>query len=71
MAIKVSVGEPKTQEKPFPKLMINKNGAIALMFSPNKGVQLVSKAGNIIHLYDNYMDNTYTDYEGEITLKNE
>ena len=71
MAIKVSVGEPKTQEKPFPKLMINKNGAIALMFSPNKGVQLISKAGSPIDFYENYMDTTYIDYEGEITLKNE
>jgi len=64
--IKVTIGELKPQEKPFPKLMISNDGArIVLFISDNCGVQIDgSKAvcDKFPHYSDNWLMKLFTDY---------
>lgn len=72
MAIKVSVGEPKTQEKKFPKLMKHKDGDIFYMVSYGIGLPLIGVWDwDTKHLATNWNMDLFTDYNEEITLKNE
>lgn len=80
MAIKVTVGEPKTQnEKPFPKLMINEDGdtIIEVLQAPNKyGVcPVVHRKGYSKGVYtkDFQLNGAmkFIDYNSPITLQNE
>lgn len=73
MAIKVSVGEPKPQEvKDYPKLMKDQDGDIFYMVSHKVGLPLTGdwdwNTKDLPHGWDMVK---FTDYEGEITLKNE
>ena len=78
MAIKVTVGEQKTQnEKPFPKLMVHEDGTItrfktpgvgAHIYDPNK--KLYSEKSLFVE-YTRILMNKYSDFEGSITLQNE
>jgi|LakMenEpi03Aug12_release.lakeMendotaPanAssembly.Ray.scaffolds.fasta_scaffold341591_4 hypothetical protein len=70
--IKVTIGESKPQEKPFPKLMINDNGCIRLVFEDLSSLILVSVEGNDFyynHIND-YDLSTFTDYNEPITIQN-
>jgi hypothetical protein len=84
MAIKVTIGESKTQEKkPFPKFMQDKHGHIVFAIEENceesnhykviyiKGFAL----SDIGHFYDEFYlfspENPYFDYNEPITLQNQ
>ena len=81
MAIKVSVGEPKTQEKKdYPKLMQATfqsgidNGIIVLFQSFGRGTVIKtveSSEKNIGYYTVDFVMTCFTDYNEEITLKNE
>lgn len=72
MAIKVTVGEQKTQnEKPFPKLMTSKAGRIVFMTSYEQGFQLNHAADDGPHFYKDWSMDDFTDYNESITLQNE
>jgi len=73
MAINVTIGESKTQEKPFPKLMINQKGCIRLFFKDLSSLILVSKTGQFLLLNDRdeVVLSDFTDYNEPITLQNQ
>jgi len=81
MAIKVTVGEHKTQnEKLFPKLMIansngdNDEGIIVLFLSLCEGfvIQTVPKSAKKLGYYStNFIMSCFDDYNEPITLQNE
>lgn len=81
MAIKVSVGEPKTQnENSFPKLMMansngnNDEGIIVLFVSLGEGfvIKTVPKSYKKIGYYStNFIMTCFDDYNEPITLQNE
>jgi hypothetical protein len=71
--IKVTIGESKTQEKPFPKLMQNKNGCIRLVFEDLSSLILVSVEGDNFFYYNHKNDydlSKFTDYNEPITIQN-
>jgi hypothetical protein len=84
MAIKVTIGESKTQnEKPFPKFMQDKHGHIVFAIEENseesnhykviyiKGFEF----STVGHFYDEFnlfsSGNPYFDYNEPITLQNQ
>jgi hypothetical protein len=75
MAIKVTIGESKTQdEKPFPKLMQGISGTIVLFQQTKKGfvVNAVEGVCFIIGEYsDDWAMHKFTDYNEPITLQNQ
>lgn len=75
MAIKVSVGEQKTQEeKSFPKLMIGKLGSIVLFNENRKGtmIQYIGESSiKVGEYYEGFDMHAFTDYNDPITLQNE
>jgi hypothetical protein len=76
--LNVTLGEVKTQEKPFPKLMKSKIGAVVLFWEPNKGLYLFSEPGSIdagcegelMNGVDWPKMNIFTDYNEPITIQN-
>jgi len=77
MAINVTIGESKTKEKPFPKLMISLlTDNVVLFSSPKEGmVVLLGKRNKCCYEIGEYakdftMDN-FTDYNEPITLQNQ
>lgn len=75
MAIKVTVGEQKTQnELPFPKLMIGKLGSIVLFRENMKGTMIQYKGESSIKVgeyYEGFDMRAFTEYNEPITLQNE
>lgn len=73
MAIKVTVGEQKTQnELPFPKFMKSSNGRIVFMISYGKGFLLNRVSNNDIPKYSElWFMGDFADYNEPITLQNE
>lgn len=75
--MKVEVKESsKKAERPFPKLMINKHGALVLMHNCRgqgtllKPMEAIRLEGQV--LYRDKLDITsFKDFEGEITLSND
>ncbi len=77
MAVKVTLGEAKTQtEKPFPKLMkSSETGNIVLFHTLEKGtiISLGEYAGNPYHIgeYSSSLNMMiFTDYNEPITIQN-
>ena len=72
MAIKVTVGEQKPQNKDeFPKLMISDNGRIVCFVSSSSGFLLNEIDGDSPHYSNIWQIENFTDYNGSITLQNE
>jgi hypothetical protein len=80
MAIKVTIGESKTQEeKPFPKLMMyngdNYTTIVHFNSKCDKGIQVYSDNKDNKELQmketDNWNIHLFNDYEGSITLQNQ
>lgn len=77
MAIKVTVGEQKTQnEKPFPKLMIHIDGTITYFLEPSIGIHLNKVKDYFPDVYNKKCHTQismvhYVDYNGTVTLQNE
>ena len=74
MAINVTIGESKTQEKPFPKLMRNQYGEIFFMVRERYGLPLTGNEWS--YLDKDFADFTeilydFTDYNEPITLQNQ
>ena len=74
MAIKVTTPETKQEPKPFPKLMVNGNGCVRLVFKNCDSVILKSAAGeNEVGRYSNHdrwVMEGFTDYNDPITIQN-
>jgi hypothetical protein len=70
--IKVTIGESKTQEKPFPKLMISSTGAIWLMESFEEGFYLSGGNGDFKknRIQSDIVHEGFTDYDLPITIQN-
>lgn len=74
MAINVTLGEAKTQEKPFPKLMVTTDDErIVFFISPQKGICL--KVGSVDNsfvgeYYHKWNMDKFTDYNEPITIQN-
>ena len=84
MGIKSTTGDlvPEKQEKPFPKLVIYRDGCVVLLQKKrdseesHHGVVVSVKPGSRYHV--GYVENWYTnketgvkDFEGSVTLSNE
>jgi hypothetical protein len=70
--INVTLGEVKTQENGYPKLMISGTGAIWLMESYNKGFYLFGGNGDFKddRIRHTNVSNDFTDYSDPITIQN-
>jgi hypothetical protein len=70
--IKVTIGESKPQEKPFPKLMKNKYGCIRLVFEDLSSLILVSVEGDDFYYNhkNDYDLSDFTDYNEPVTIQN-
>ena len=71
--INVTLGEAKTQEKPFPKLMINAKGCIRLVYPNGDSTIMVSANGRDVFSYQakyEWFAGDFTDYNAPITLQN-
>jgi hypothetical protein len=72
MSVNVSLSEEVSKEKGFPKLMINDRGMVVLFLEPKMGTVIkvvdVHQVGLFLETW--YMG-CFTDYNGEVTLKNE
>jgi hypothetical protein len=79
MAIKVTLGEAKTQEvKPFPKLMITtcRNPSDRIVFFLSEKIGIVIQSGSLdnysVGSYsENWDMNFFTDYNEPITIQNQ
>lgn len=79
MAVKVTIGESKTQnEKPFPKLMVNRYGCIRLVYECGSSVILKSAQNaegswfeSRINAPSDWDISDFTDYNEPITLQND
>lgn len=77
MSIKVTIGESKPQEKPFPKLMIYiKTQKLVVLFAGQQvGTVVWADSDNpdwAVGDYDNDWDiERFTDFNGSITLQND
>lgn len=81
MAIKVTLGKEKTQEKPFPKLMISDLGQVILAIGQNNederpdlivGVLVHSNGYEILGngFTKNWHGDSFIDYNEPITIQN-
>ena len=72
MSVKVrSSLEGLVKEKEYPKLMIGKNGCIVLFTDDRFGTLIQTKDYKEVgHFSSGWAMEYFTDYEGEITLKN-
>ncbi len=77
MAINVTIGESKPQEKPFPKLMISQlTETVVLFTSPKVGMVVLSGKKNhasyeIGEYVIDFTMNKFTDFNEPITLQNQ
>ena len=81
MAVKVTIGESKTQNvKPFPKLMVSVNsgqysGRVVLMLSDNCGIVLKTSGKNdyveVGHHCTQWNMCNFEDFNDSITLQND
>ena len=71
--INVTIGESKTQEKPFPKLMQHKDGTITFFKAYGIGTHIYARV-DMSHIIGNHPNeismNGYTDFNEPITLQN-
>lgn len=80
MAIKVTVGEQKTQEKPFPKFVALGLGVGGLFLAiSEKQILCIDKGGSVWedgqycegHMEYRFDDDNFYDYNEPITLQNQ
>lgn len=70
--INVTIGESKTQEVKYPKLMISDLGRIVLFTNKRSGIVMYEKEYHygIGHLSESWNTEDFTDYNEPITLQN-
>jgi hypothetical protein len=76
MAVKVIISAPKTQEKPFPKLMTCNDGVVYYFVRKNYGLPIANWDENLYEPFtsldaDGWDEEQLTDYNGPITLQND
>jgi len=75
--INVTIGESKTQEKPFPKVMKDENGDIFFFVREKYGLPLTDFKNEVLSFdNENFADfssnyRKFTDFKGSITLQNQ
>lgn len=73
--IKLTLGAEAPQtEKPFPKLMITKDGTLVFFYKSECGFLLTKNSKdtilNVGEYYDNWLMEKFTDYNEPITIQN-
>ena len=72
MSVKVSAKEEVVKVINYPKLMVDEDDMIVLFDEYQEGFVVRTKSGYNLCYYSNAWDmQEFTDYNGEITLKNE
>lgn len=74
--IKVTIGESKTQEKPFPKLMEHRDGTITRFVEPSIGVHIYANHPIVDSMTlwvetEGICMDRYYDYNEPITIQNQ
>lgn len=70
MKVEIKVSD-QVNVKPFPKLMISKDGDLVLFESEQKGMYLKGTNYEKPHYCNNWHMNNFKDFEGSITLSND
>jgi hypothetical protein len=72
MSVKITIGESKTREKPFPKLMKGKNNEIVYFYESKVGFPLDGKGYDVINdrFHLSWNMSGFTDFNEPITLQN-